>query len=248
MEMDWGLQEYGGTEALVIFDDVFVPWERVFLNGEWDYTPQLMETFANFHRVLYAAKSCLGDLAIGAAAQIAEYNGVEHVHHIRSKLAEMIVLNETLYCLGLAAAFNGVPTPSGVWCDHPVLSNVVKANVIKNMYEICRLAEDIAGGLLTTQPSEKDWRNPKLKPYIEKYLKGADGYPTEHRMRMFKLLESLTYGQISNYARLEAMHGAGSPEAQKVFIRRYYDIEELKKLARGAAHIEKDAFKHLWKL
>jgi len=239
MEMDWGFPQFGGTEALVIFNDVFVPWERVFLNGEWDFTPQLMETFANFHRVLYALKSSLGDLIIGAAVQIAEYNGVAAASHIRSKVADMIILNETMYCCGLAAASQGIQTPSGVWCDDPVLSNVVKGNVVKNMYEIGRLAEDIAGGLLTTQPSEKDWRNPETRPFIEKYLKAKDGVPTENRMRIFKLLECLTYGPVATYTRLEAMHGAGAPEAQKVFIRRYFDIEPYKKYARQACRLEK---------
>lgn len=240
MDIDSGMPQFGGTEALVIFDNVFVPWDRVFLNGEWDFTTEMMETFANFHRVTYALKCALGDILIGAAAQIAEYNGVAKASHIRSKLADMVVLNETIYCCGLAAASQGVKTPSGMWHDDPVLSNVVKHNVTKNMYEIGRLAEDIAGGLLSTQPSEKDWMNPKTRPYIEKYLKGVDGVPTEHRMRMFKLLECFTYGQVSTYARFESMHGAGSPEAQKVFINRMYDFESLKKLARVVCGIEKE--------
>lgn len=238
MDMDSAMPEFGGSEALVIFDNVFVPWDRVFLNGEWDFTTQMMETFANFHRVLYALKCNLGDIIIGAAAQIAEYNGAAMASHIQSKLADMVILNETMYSCGLAAAHNPVRTPSGVWHDDKVLSNVVKNNVTKNMYEICRLAEDIAGGSVTTQPSEKDWRNPETKPYIEKYLKGVDHVPTEHRMRMFKLIEFFTYGQGSTYSRAESMHGAGAPEMQKVFIRRMYDFESLKRLARMSCGIE----------
>ena len=242
MEMDWGMPRLASTESMVIFDDVFVPWDRVFLNGEWDFTAEMMETFANFHRVLYALKCNLGDFMIGAAAQIAEYNGTTKASHIRSKLVDMVILNETMYCCGLAAASRGVRTPSGVWHDDPVLSNVVKNNVTKNMYEIGRLLEDIAGGLVVTQPSEKDWRNPRTRPYIEKYLKGVDGVPTEHRMRMFKLIEFFTYGQGATYSRAEAMHGAGSPEMQKVFINRMYDFESLKRLARMACGIEKQEY------
>lgn len=146
--------------------------------------------------------------------------------------------NETMHACALAAACEAVQTPSGVWVYDPILSNVVKNIVTKNMYEICRLAEEIAGGFLTTQPSEKDLRSPKIGPYIKKYLRGVDGVPTEHRMRMFRLLECFTYGQGSTYARFEAMHGAGSPEAQKIFIQREYDFEGVKKLARIACGIE----------
>jgi 4-hydroxybutyryl-CoA dehydratase/vinylacetyl-CoA-Delta-isomerase len=239
MEIDWGMPLYGGTESLVIFDDVFVPWDRVFLNGEWDFTRDLVVTFANYHRVIYALKCSLGDLLIGATAQIAEYNGLEKASHIRSKLLDMVILNETLWACGLAAASQGVQTPSGLWVDDPVLSNVVKFNVTRNMYEIARLAEEIAGGQLSTQPSEKDYRNLETRPYIEKYLKGVDGVPTEHRMRMFKLLENLTYGQGATYSRFESMHGAGSPEAQKLSLARDFDFEDLKKFARETCGIEK---------
>jgi len=242
MDIDSGMPQYGGTEALIIFDDVFVPSERVFLDGEWDFSQELMSIFANYHRVLYAIKANLGDLIIGAAAQIAEYNGVATASHIRSKLVEMVILNETMHACALAAACEGVQTPSGVWVYDSILSNVVKNIVTKNMYEICRLAEDIAGGLLTTQPSEKDLRSPKIGAYITKYLRGIDGVPTEHRMRMFRLLECFTYGQGSTYARFEAMHGAGSPEAQKIFIQRDYDFEGLKKLARVACGIEGESY------
>lgn len=239
MNIDSGMPQFGGTEALIIFDDVFVPWDRVFLNGEYDFTGELMATFANYHRVRYAVKANVGELLIGAAAQIAEYNGVAKASHIRSKLIDMVAMNETLYACGLAAAMTGIQTASGVWVDNPMLSNVVKFNVTKNMYEIGRLAEDIAGGLMLTQPSEKDYRNPVTGPFMEKYLKGVDGVPTEHRMRMFKLLECFTYGQGATYSRFEALHGAGSPEAQKIFLGRLYDWESAKKLARLACGIEK---------
>ncbi|MGB9903968.1 MAG: 4-hydroxyphenylacetate 3-hydroxylase family protein, partial [Desulfotomaculales bacterium] len=179
--IDVGNARYGGQEALVIFDDVFVPWERVFMCGEHQFSGALVERFAAYHRQSYGGcKVGVGDVLIGAAAMMAEYNGTAGASHIKDKLIEMIHLNETLFCCGIACSAQGHRTPSGTYLVDLLLANVCKLNVTRHPYEIARLAEDIAGGLMVTMPSEKDFRHPEIGPYIEKYLKGAAAYPTEH--------------------------------------------------------------------
>lgn len=238
-EMDVGNPRYGGQEALVIFEDVFVPRERVFMCREYQYSGLLVERFAGYHRQSYGGcKVGVGDVLIGAAAMLAEYNGAAGASHIKDKLIEMIHLNETLYSCGIACSCQGYGTASGTWLIDLLLANVCKQNVTRFPYEIARLAEDIAGGLMVTMPSEKDFRHPEIGPYIEKYLKGVASVPAEHRMRLLRLVENITLGCAAVGYRTESMHGAGSPQAQRIMIARQANLEHKKKLARIIAGIE----------
>ncbi len=213
-DMDVGNSTYGGHEALVVFDNVFVPNERIFLDGETEFVGMLVERFAGHHRPSYACKVGVGDVLIGASALAAEYNGVSKASHIKDKLIEMTHLNETIYSSALACSYEGFPTDSGAYLIDMMLANVCKQNVTRFPYEIARLAEDIAGGIMVTQPSEKDYRSPEIGHYIEKYLRGVSSVPTEYRMRIMRLIENLTLGTGAVGYRTESMHGAGSPQAQ----------------------------------
>lgn len=240
-KMDLGNVKYGGQEALVVFDDVFVPWERVFMTEEYEFTAPLVERFAAYHRQSYGGcKVGVGDVLIGAAAMIATYNGVEKASHIRDKIIEMNHLNETIYACGIACSAEGYKTPSGTYQANTLLANICKQNVTRFPYEIVRLAEDIAGGLIVTAPSEKDLRHPQIGKYIQKYLKGAGRVPTENRLRIFRLIENLSMGLGAVGYRTESMHGAGSPQAQRIMIERGVDIEFKKKLATTLAGIEEE--------
>lgn len=235
--MDTGNFEFGmvGGEALTVFDDVFVPWDQVFMCGETEYAGLLVERFATLHRQNYGGcKTGVCDVIIGAAASLADYNGVETASHIRDKLVEMTSLSETLYGCSLACSAEGYATPSGAYVANPMLANITKQNVTKNVYEVCRLAQDIAGGLMATLPSEADLKNPDTGPFIVKYLKGREGVSTEDRIRMMRLIENLTGGT----ALVESMHGAGSPQAQKIMIYRNSNIKGKKKLAEKLAGVE----------
>ena len=237
-EMDVGNSEFGGVEALTIFDDVFVPNDRIFLNGETEFAGMLVERFAGYHRQSYGGcKVGVGDVLIGAAAVAADYNGCAKASHIKDKLIEMTHLNETLYCCGIACSAEGHPTESGNYIIDLLLANVCKQNVTRFPYEIVRLAEDIAGGLMVTAPSEADFRDPKLGPVIEKYLKGVDGVSTENRLRILRLIENLALGTAAVGYRTESMHGAGSPQAQRIMIARQGNLEHKKALAKALAHI-----------
>ena len=239
-DIDLGNKDFGGHECLVIFDNVFVPNDRIFMDGETEFAGILVERFAGYHRTSYACKTGVGDVLIGAAALAADYNGVPKASHIKDKLIEMIHLNETMFACSMASCCAGHKTCAGNYEIDMLLANVCKQNVTRFPYEIARLAEDIAGGIMVTMPSEKDYNNPELKPYLEKYLKGADGISTENRMRILRLIENITLGTAAVGYRTESLHGAGSPQAQRIMIARQGDIEKKKEMAKKIAHIKED--------
>lgn len=149
----------------------------------------------------------------------------------------MIQLNETLYACGIAASTEGVRTASGTYLINMQLANVCKLNVTRFPYQIASLAQDIAGGLLVTMPSEKDFENPEIGPLLKKYLVGAHVYPTEYRQRILRLIENLTIGAGAVGYLTESMHGAGSPMAQRIMLGRLSDLDGKEKLAERIAGI-----------
>ena len=236
--IDIGNVRYGGQEALVIFDDVFIPNELIFMDGETEFAAMLVERFTCYHRRSYVCKSGVGDVLIGAAATIAEYNGVERASHIKDKLVEMTHLNETIYATGIASSYQSSATKSGAYLCDDMLANVCKHHVTKMPYEIARLAQDLAGGLVVTLPSERDYRHAELRPLLEKYLKGRDDVPTEHRMRILRLIENMTLGRNAVGYLPESLHGAGSPQAQRIQIYRHSQIAFKQQLAKRLAGID----------
>ena len=236
--IDIGNVRYGGQEALVIFDDVFIPNELIFMNGEIEFAAMLVERFTCYHRRSYVCKSGVGDVLIGAAATIAEYNGVERASHIKDKLVEMTHLNETIYATGIASSYQSSATKSGAYLCDDMLANVCKHHVTKMPYEMSRLAQDLAGGLVVTLPSERDYRHAELRPLLEKYLKGRDDVPTEHRMRILRLIENMTLGRNAVGYLPESLHGAGSPQAQRIQIYRHAQIAFKQQLAKRLAGID----------
>ena len=234
--MDTGNSEFGGVEALVVFDNVFVPNDRIFMAGENEFAGMLVERFAGYHRQSYGGcKVGVGDVLIGAAALCADYNGAQKASHIKDKLIEMTHLNETLYCCGIACSAEGKPTESGNYLIDLLLANVCKQNVTRFPYEIARLAEDIAGGLMVTAPSEKDLKGEVTGPLVEKYFRGVASVSTENRLRALRLVENLTLGTAAVGYRTESMHGAGSPQAQRIMISRQGNIAMKKELAKAIA-------------
>ena len=234
--MDLGLPRFGGCETLMVFDDVFIPWEQVFLYGEVEFTWPLVNRFAIGHRSSYGvAGAGVGDVAIGAVVAMAQANGVAHDKIIWDKIADLIIMSETLYGLGLASMVKGRPTPSGIYFADYVLGGVAKYNATILPYQICRIAQDICGGLVATMPGESDLRNEEVGKHIEKYLRGVTAIPTEHRMRMIRLIECMTIGTFSADLLTMGLHGAGSPYPQKMMILSDYQ-EKLPKLVELAMY------------
>jgi 4-hydroxybutyryl-CoA dehydratase/vinylacetyl-CoA-Delta-isomerase len=229
---DIGNLYYGGSEALVVFEDVFVPEERIFMKGEFNFTGPMIELFASHHRASYGGcKVGVGDVLIGATVAIAEFQGTEKASHIQDKLSEMIHLNETLYAGAIATSVKGYPTQSGAYAVNRLLANTCKLNVTRFPYEICRLAQDVAGGLLVTMPSIADLENPEIGQYCRKYFTGKKGIESDQRLRILRLIENMTLGAGAAAYLTESLHGAGSPQAQKIMIARLADIESVKKCA-----------------
>ena len=237
-DIDAGNAKFGGQEALIILDRVFIPWERVFMHGEWEFASMLVERFTCYHRRSYVCKTGLGDVLIGAAATIADYNGVPRVSHIKDKLVEMTHLNETIYASGVASSFQAQRMKSGVYLNDDMLAQTCKHNVTRFPYELGRLAQDIAGGLMVTLPSERDFRNPETGPLLRKYLAGRKGVDVENRMRILRLIENMTMGRNAVGYLTESMHGAGSPQAQRIQIQRQAQFIYKKNLAKNLAGID----------
>jgi len=236
--IDVGNAQYGGQEAMVILDNVFIPNELIFMDGEYEFASMLVERFTCYHRRSYVCKSGVGDVLIGAAATIAEYNGVENVSHIKDKIVEMTHLNETIYATGIASSYQSQATKSGAFICDDMLANVCKHHVTKIPYQIARLAQDLAGGLVVTMPSEKDFSHSEIGVLLEKYLKGRTDIPTEYRVRILRLIENMTLGRNAVGYLTESMHGAGSPQAQRIQIARQMQLSLKKQLAKELAGIE----------
>lgn len=237
-DIDVGNARYAGQEALVLIDDVFVPDEYVFLDGEFEFAAPLVERFTAFHRRSYVCKTGLGDVLIGATAQIAEWQGVARASHVRDKIVEMAHLNETVFGTGIASSYQSTPTAAGNYQNDGLLANVCKHNVTRFPYELARLAQDVAGGLVATMPGERDLLDPEVGPLLQKYLSSSPDVPTEHRVRMLRLIENLTMGRNAVGYLTESLHGAGSPQAQRVQIAREVDLEADKAMARRLAGID----------
>ncbi|HZA61882.1 MAG TPA: 4-hydroxyphenylacetate 3-hydroxylase N-terminal domain-containing protein [Nitrososphaeraceae archaeon] len=237
-DMDAGNAKFSGQEAMIIFDNVFIPNEMIFMQGEYEYASMLVERFTCYHRRSYVCKTGLGDVLVGASAAIADYNGVASASHIKDKLVEMTHLNETIFATGIASSYQSHKTTAGNYQNDDMLANVCKHNVTRFPYELSRLAQDIAGGLMVTMPSEQDFRSPEAGPLLEKYLKGRKGVSTENRVRILRLIENMTLGRNAVGYLTESMHGAGSPQAQRIQIARQMQLEYKKKLAKNLARVE----------
>lgn len=232
--LDVGLPRFAGCESLMIFEDVRVPWDRVFLCGETEHTQELVRLFGSFHRFCYGGcKVGIADVVIGAASLIARANGVAGKRAVADKLTEMVHLNETMHACALAAALQGQPTEAGTFIPDLALSNVTKLNVTRFPFEIARLAADLAGGAMLTLPSEGDLAHPEIGPLVEKYLAGAPEVPARERMALFRLLEFLVHGQGATYFLHESLHGAGAPEAMRIQIRREIPLTPFEQAARA---------------
>lgn len=246
-DVDLGNAVFGGQEALVVFDNVFIPNEYVFMAGEYDFSNMIVERFAGYHRQSYGGcKVGVGDVLIGAAALAAEYNGAQKASHVKDKLIEMVHLNETLYCCGIACSAEGQATEAGNYQIDLLLANVCKQNVTRFPYDITRLAEDIAGGLMVTMPAESDFNSDlvvgkegeTVGEICNKYFVGSPACTTEERMRVLRLIENMCLGTAAVGYRTESLHGAGSPQAQRIMIARQGNLEAKKALAKNIAGIK----------
>ncbi len=222
------------TETLTVFDDVFVPWDRVFLCGEWKYAGRLATLFANYHRfTAISYKPPIGDVFIGAAQLIAEYNGVADASHIREKIARLIQYTETTRACAKAASLECVRHPSGLVIPNPIATNTGKYYFASQYHDAVRLLQDIAGGLIITAPSEKDMHSEETGRYLAKYLAASKACTYKERLRLFYLIRDLTASDFGGYNEVVSLHGEGSLEAQLITTYREYDVASKVSLVKG---------------
>ena len=202
------------TDALIIFDDVFVPWERVFLCGEWKYSATLVYNFALLHRRTGCAyRIPMSEQFLGVAKAIAEYNGIANAPHVREKLTDLVIYLETLRSMSRAACLDYV-TYDGIAVPNPISTNIAKYYFANEYHRVVKIIEDLAGGLLVTAPTYKDYQVPDLQGDLDKYLSAKAGYPAEQRLRMLDLIRRISGADRETIA----LHGEGSLQAQRMTI------------------------------
>ena len=234
---DIGNPRFGvvGGEAMVVFDDVFVPNERIFMNGETAYAATLVNYFATWHRTNYGAcKGGNADVLIGATAKMAKMLGTDRNSIVRDKLVEMVHLNETTYASAIGASAMGSSLACGSCMVEPMMANTVKQNITRNVYEIARLSHDLAGGFIATLPDAKALENPEIAKYVEKYHTAKPEYDAMERIRFGRYIENAT----SVTTLVEAMHGAGSPQAQRIVMMGQANFDEKIAMAEQVIHGE----------
>jgi 4-hydroxybutyryl-CoA dehydratase/vinylacetyl-CoA-Delta-isomerase len=202
------------TDALIIFDDVFVPWERVFLCGEWKHSATLVYNFALMHRRTGCAyRIPMSEQFLGVAKAIAEYNGIANAPHVREKLTDLVIYLETLRSMSRAACLDYVSV-GGIAVPNPISTNIAKYYFADEYHKVVKIVEDLAGGLLVTAPTFKDYQHPDLHEELDKYLSAKAGYPAEQRLRMLDLIRRISGADRETIA----IHGEGSLQAQRMTI------------------------------
>ena len=233
---DIGNVYYSKYCPTLIFDNVFVPWNRVFLCGETEFAQDLVVKFSSLHRQSHGGcKAGKIDCMVGAALTMMDYNGTAKAAHLKQKVIDMIHRAETLYGCCLASSYEGQKQPSGTYFIDTVLANASKIHEGKELAEAIRLMVDACGGFVTDLPSDRDFENPEIGDLLRKYLKGVETVPVEKRVKMYRLVEKMA---LESADTISDIHGGGSPEAHRVTIFRETDIESKKKAARRLAGIE----------
>ncbi|MFH0974187.1 MAG: 4-hydroxyphenylacetate 3-hydroxylase N-terminal domain-containing protein [Spirochaetota bacterium] len=233
---DIGNVYYSKYCPTLIFDDVFVPWERVFMCGETEFAVDMVVKFSSFHRQSHGGcKSGKIDCMIGTALTMMDYNGTNKMSHLKQKVIDMIHRSETLYACCLASSYEGKKQPSGNYFIDTVLANASKIHEGKEMAEATRLMIDVCGGFVADMPSDRDFENPEVGELLKKYMKGVDSIPVEDRIKMYRLAEKLA---LESADTISDIHGGGSPEAHRVTIFRESDTESKKKAAKRLAGIK----------
>jgi len=234
--VDCGNIRYSKYCPTLIFDEVLVPWDRVFMFREVEFTGEMVSRFSAFHRQSHGGcKSGKIDVMTGAALLMMEYNGTTKVSQHREKVINMIHMAETLYGCSLAASYEGKKEPSGTYFIDPILANASKIHEGKEMAEVTRLLIDVTGGFVADLPSDRDFENPEIGELLKKYLKGATEVPVEKRIKMLRLIEKMAMESADT---ISDIHGGGSPAAHRVTIFRESDIDYKKRCAKRLAGIE----------
>jgi 4-hydroxybutyryl-CoA dehydratase/vinylacetyl-CoA-Delta-isomerase len=240
----------GGTDSYIIFDNVFVPWERVFLCGEYQHGGALALLFGLFHRHSYSGcKPAIGDLVVGTAALAAEYNNIQGASHVRHKLAELIMITELGYAAGYTASDLGkpevympgmgfIPYGPGSFIPNSIYCNVGRCLTGENVYREAEIICDLSGGIPATFPHERDFVNPELKDYLYKYITRNPNISPENAAQFWRYVGDSLCSATGGISQVGGYHGGGSPVMEQIAITTQYDIESRKKMVKAIAGIK----------
>lgn len=232
------VENFGTVESFTIFDDVFIPWERVFMAGEHEFGGPLALLFALYHRHSYTGcKPAVSDVLMGMAALVAEYNGIEKTKHVQQKLADMIGVAELVYAAGIAASVNGQAMSSGTYIPHVIYSNVGRRHAGENIYHEYEIVADLAGGLAATLPLEGDFLSEETGPLVSKYIMRNPKVTAENQYRCFRLISDAICSSMAGLSQVAGLHGGGSPIMESIALLGNYDLEAKKDIAKYLAGI-----------
>ena len=220
---------YGQSTGVVLFDDVFVPWDRVFMAGEHAEAGFLTTSYATHHRhSCIGARAGFGDLLIGAGLMMIEANGLDPDRHghIRDAMVDLIKIVEGFFACGVAASVYGMKDPAGSIMPDTVFANVGKLLLATQIYDMHRLAHYVSGGLIVALPGPEEDHNPETRASLSAVLAGRPDIPAERRLEVARLMEDLTASGQGGWYSLISLHGGGSPEAMKREIWRNYPLSD----------------------
>lgn len=232
-----GLQ-MGDAETYIIFDDVFVPNERIFLNGHGDprqtpYAGFLALMFAHYHRHSYTGcKPAVSEILASASALVAEYNGIEKASHVQDKLSHIIGIAELVFAAGESSARHSEKSPSGTQIPDEILTNAGRRLAGENIYEEYKILADLSGGLIATLPYEGSFFSEEVGDLAMKYLKRNPRVKPENIYRCFRGIEAMVVSDLAGLMQVAGLHGGGSPQMETITMMMRYDTEKLKNIAK----------------
>ena len=239
--------DFGAVDSYVVFDDVFVPWDRVFLCGEYKHGGLCAMLFALFHRHSYSGcKPAVGDIILGMTAMAAEVNGIDKTSHVRGKLAELIQIAELGYAAGFTASEKGapelnipgmgtVPFGPGAYIPNSIYANVGRCMTGESVFHEQEILCDIAGGMPSTLPFEKELISDELRPLMEKYIKRNPDIPIEDQIKFWMFFSDMTCSGLGGTLNYGGFHGGGSPIMEQIAITSQYDINARKEIVKRLA-------------
>ncbi len=238
------IAEFGDAESFTIFDDVFVPNERVFLNGKSNpeatpFAGFLALLFAHFHRHSYTGcKPAISEVLASQAALVSEYNGIEKEYHVREKISHLIGTAELVFAAGQASAYRAEKSPSNTYIPDEVLTNAARRLAGEEIYNEYKILADLAGGLSASLPFEEDFYAPETGELLHKYLQRNPEVPTENIHRCYRMIENTLVSDMAGVMQVAGLHGGGSPQMETITMMSRYNLEELKKIAKHLGGIE----------
>ncbi|WP_258359120.1 4-hydroxyphenylacetate 3-hydroxylase family protein [Moorella sulfitireducens] len=238
--------EVGDVESMTVFDDVFVPNERIFMNGKENpgavpYAGYLALMFAHFHRHSYTGcKTAVSEVIASQAALVADVNGIEKEDHVKEKICDIIATAELVFAAGQASAYRAVKSASGAYVPDEILTNAGRRLAGKNIYEEYKTLADLAGGLSATLPLEEEFFAEETRELANKYIMRNPKYTAEETHRTLRMIQEHLCSHFGAAQIIAGLHGGGSPQMETITMMSRYDLESLKDIAKYLAGITQE--------